>query len=187
VLEVGGGRGEFGSRLVRELDVELVEIDQSEHMVELMRVRGLDARVGDVQALPFPDGAFDVAVANWMLYHVPDLDRGVAELARVLRRDGRLVATTNGAGHLRELFALAGLEPLAGLHSFVAGNGEEVLRQSFARVERHDAPGELLVDYAAAVRYLESVTFGELTVEVEPFEGDVLVHSASTVFVAETA
>ena len=187
VLEVGGGRGEFGARLTRELGVELVEIDQSEHMVELMRVRGLDARVGDVQALPFRDGAFDVAVANWMLYHVPDLHRGVAELARVLQQGGRLVAITNGAGHLRELFALAGLEPLTGLHSFVAENGEEVLRQSFARVERRDAPGEVLVDHAAAARYLESVIVGELTIEVEPFEGDLVVHAASTVFIAETA
>ena len=46
----------------------------------------------DVQALPFADGAFDVAVAAWMLYHVPDLDRALAELARVLRPGGRLVA-----------------------------------------------------------------------------------------------
>jgi SAM-dependent methyltransferase len=185
VLEVGGGRGEFGSRLLRELEVELVEIDQSEHMVDLMRRRGLDALVGDVQSLPFADGAFDVAVANWMLYHVPDLDRGVAELERVLRPGGRLVAITNGAGHLRELFALAGLEPVAGLHSFIAENGEDVLRRSFASVERRDAPGEVLVDHAAAVRYLESVIVGELTVEVEPFDGDLVVHSVSTVFVAE--
>ena len=187
VLEVGGGRGEFGARMVRELGVELVEVDQSEHMVELMRARGLAAQVGDVQELPFAEGEFDVAVANWMLYHVPDLDRGVAELARVLRPGGRLVAITNGAGHLRELFALGGLEPLAGLHSFAAENGEDVLRRSFARVERNDTPGEVLVDHTAAVRYLESLIVCELTVEVEPFQGDLLVHSFSVVFVADKA
>jgi SAM-dependent methyltransferase len=184
VIEVGGGRGDFGARLVRELGVELVEIDQSEHMVSLMRAQGLDARVGDVQALPFGDGEFDVAVANWMLYHVPDLERGIAELARVLRPGGRLVAVTNGAGHLRELFALAGLEPLDAFRSFGAETGEAVLRRSFARVERCDTPGEVLVDHDAAVRYLNSLVIGDLTVAVQPFEGDILVHAVSVVFVA---
>jgi ubiquinone/menaquinone biosynthesis C-methylase UbiE len=43
-----------------------------------------------VQEPPFADGSFDCAVAAWMIDHVPDLDRGLAEPARVLR----LVATT---------------------------------------------------------------------------------------------
>ena len=74
MLEVGGGEGELAERIVQELDVELVGIDQSEAMVAEQRARGISARVGDVQELPFEDGEFDVAVAAWMLYHVPDLD-----------------------------------------------------------------------------------------------------------------
>ena len=60
--------------------------------------------LGDVQELPFPDGTFDAAVAAWMLYHVPDRDRAISELARVLRPGGRLVAITNGRDHLAELW-----------------------------------------------------------------------------------
>src|SRR5262249_26806624 len=71
------------------------------------RARGIDARVGDVQDLPFDEGEFDVAVAAWMLYHVPDLDRGLAELARVLKPEGVLVAVTNSVEHLQELWTLA--------------------------------------------------------------------------------
>ena len=82
VLEVGCGEGELAERVQRELGAEVVALDQSERMVELTRRRGVDARVGDVQDLPFPDECFDVAVAAWMLYHVPDLDRGLGELAR---------------------------------------------------------------------------------------------------------
>ena len=59
------------------------------------QIRG---RVCDVQALPFKDDAFDVVIANHMLYHVPDPDRGVAELARVVHRDGVVLAATNGYG-----------------------------------------------------------------------------------------
>jgi len=66
-----------------------------------------------VQSLPFADESFDTAVAAWMLYHVPDIDRGIAELARVLAPGGRLVAVTNSELHLhelRELIAYPGRE-----------------------------------------------------------------------------
>ena len=64
-------------------------VDQSERMVELARARGVtDAQVGDVQQLPFADASFDTAVAAWMLYHVPDLDRGPRR-ARARARAGR--------------------------------------------------------------------------------------------------
>src|SRR5581483_3465742 len=85
VLEVGCGWGELAEWLARETGAELVATDLSPRMVELARERGLDARIADVCALPFEDGAFDVAVAAWMLYHVPDLGLAVSELARVLR------------------------------------------------------------------------------------------------------
>ncbi len=92
VLEVGCGRGEFAERLA-SYGLEVVAVDQSAHMVELTRERGVDARIADVQDLPFAADAFDVVVANFMLYHVADLHRALGELARVAPR---LVATTNG-------------------------------------------------------------------------------------------
>jgi ubiquinone/menaquinone biosynthesis C-methylase UbiE len=94
VLEIGCGMGELAERMQNELGVELIALDLSPRMVELTRARGVDARLGDVQHLSFDGGVFDVVVAAWMLYHVPDLDLALSEIRRVLRPGGRLVAAT---------------------------------------------------------------------------------------------
>jgi SAM-dependent methyltransferase len=150
VLEVGCGEGELAERLARELGVRLIAVDQSERMVELTRARGIDARVADAESLPFEDGSFDVVVAAWMLYHVADLDRGLAELTRVLRPGGRLVATTNCADHLAELFGLAGIDHWE--LSFSGENAEERLARHFASVERFDADGTVVFSDIETVR-----------------------------------
>ena len=70
--------------------------DGSERLVELTGARGVDARVADAEDLPFADASYDLVAAMWMLYHVPDLDRALAEVRRVLRPGGHLLAVTNG-------------------------------------------------------------------------------------------
>src|SRR4051794_7813453 len=141
VLEVGCGWGELALWIGRETGAEVVAVDLSPRMVELARESGVDARVADVQELPFEDGAFDVAVAAWMLYHVPDLDRAVAELARVLRPRGRLVAATNSRFHLQELRELVGSGPSPLTFSRESGGG--TLGRSFARVTGEALEGGL--------------------------------------------
>ena len=63
LLEVGPGPGELSARIMAELGAEVIALDVSERMVELARARGVDARVGDVQELPFADASFDTVVA----------------------------------------------------------------------------------------------------------------------------
>jgi SAM-dependent methyltransferase len=189
VLEVGCGWGAFAQRTIEELGVELVAIDQSERMVELARERGVDARVGDVQDLPFADGEFDCAVANWMLYHVADLDRGLAELARVLRPGGRLVAATNGLGHLEELWRLVGRDRRSEAIRFFAETGEAPLRRQFARIERRDVEGRVVFrDREAARHYVaSSVAHKHLVDRVPPLDEPLVARTFSSVFVAEKA
>ena len=109
----------------------------------------------DVQQLLAPDDAYDVVVAMWMLYHVPDLDRGLAELRRVLRPGGRLVAVTNGDEHLADLRREAGGGPV--LTTFSSENGEAALRRHFDDVRREDLETRAVFpDRATALAYLES-------------------------------
>jgi SAM-dependent methyltransferase len=184
VLEVGPGPGELSERIQRDLGADVVALDISERMVELTQARGVEAMVGDVQQLPFPDGSFDCAVAAWMLYHVPDIVRGMAELARVLRPGGRLVAVTNGADHWQGLSELVGFERHES--SFSAENGEELLRRWFVHVERRDATGWIdFPDRAAVQAFVDSSI--SLEGDLPHFEGPLRVRRSPYVFVAEKA
>jgi ubiquinone/menaquinone biosynthesis C-methylase UbiE len=160
-------------------------LDISPRMVELSRERGVDARVGDVQELSFADGEFDCVVAAWMLFHVPDLDRGLAEIARVLRPGGRLVATTNASSHLLELRQIAG--NAAWTRPFTRENGAELLRPYFARIERRDADGWVTIDDEETVRAFVASLRSGVPDQLPPFELPLRSRRASSVFVAEKA
>jgi SAM-dependent methyltransferase len=188
VLEVGPGRGELSERIAQELGATVTAVDQSERMVELTAARGVEALVGDVQSLPFAGASFECAVAAWMLYHVPDLDRGLGELARVLVPGGRLVAVTNAERTLPELWSRLG-EPARPTHAFSAENGAGVLERHFATVECRDVDGTVTFpDWAAARDYVAaSITRAHLVDQLEPFDGPLVCTRRVAVFVAETA
>jgi len=186
VLEAGCGMGELAERIGRETAARVQALDISERMVDLTRERGVDVVLGDVQQLPYEDDAFDVVVANWVLYHVPDLARGVGELARVLRPDGLLIATTVGPEHMVELWALIGDAPTSGL-SFDHDNGAAILGERFGKVERREANGTVVFPDREAMRKFVAATttrshladaVPELT---EPFP----TRCAHTMFLAE--
>jgi SAM-dependent methyltransferase len=186
VLEVGAGPGELAARVSAELGAEVRAVDISPRMVELARGRGVVAQVGDVQSLPFGDGEFDCAIAAWMLYHVPDVDRALAELARVLRPGGRLVAVTNGLDHLSELRELVGL-PERTLTAFSGENGAELLLRHFASVEERDTGGTIrFPDRQAVLAYIEaSRTLVQARPDVPEFECPFVVTRRPVIFVAE--
>jgi ubiquinone/menaquinone biosynthesis C-methylase UbiE len=99
VLEVGCGPGTdlFDVAGIVGPSGRLVGVDASEVMIAEARRRAAELRVavtferGDVQALSFRDGTFDVCRAQRLLEHVPDPDRALAEMARVTRPGGRVV------------------------------------------------------------------------------------------------
>jgi ubiquinone/menaquinone biosynthesis C-methylase UbiE len=148
VLEVGCGPAslwrENTERLPAEPDVTLGDLSWG--MVDQARqnmggAKGFRYASVDVQALPFTDGQFDVAIANHMLYHAPDLPQAVGELRRVVKPGGRVLAATNGLRHMQALFDLVhefdtrAAKPEELQSRFCLENAAQVLGQSFERVE----------------------------------------------------
>lgn len=185
VLEVGGGPGELAARIAEELGCEVVMVDISPRMVELARARGVNAEVGDVQSLPYPDASFDCAVAAWMLFHLPDIDAGLAELARVLRPGGRLVATTNSVDHLRELRAIAGAA--AWKRVFTRENGAEIIERHFDVHDRRDADGFVTIEDDHVVRGFVASLDADEQPALPDYELPIRSRRASSVFVATKA
>jgi ubiquinone/menaquinone biosynthesis C-methylase UbiE len=58
----------------------------------------------DAQSIPYDDKTFDAVIANHMLFHVPDRKKTLAEIKRVLKDGGHLIATTVGNGHMQEMY-----------------------------------------------------------------------------------
>jgi SAM-dependent methyltransferase len=115
VLDVGCGPAWFwatiAGTLPERMDLTLLDVSPgmvSEAMGRAGTLRSWTVRgeTADSQSLPFPDASFDTVVAMHMLYHVPDQERAIAEMHRVLRPGGRLVVTTNGLNNMRALYAL---------------------------------------------------------------------------------
>ncbi|MFD7833827.1 class I SAM-dependent methyltransferase [Streptomyces sp. NPDC059761] len=98
ILDAGCGSGALSAAL-RERGAVVTGIDASAGMLALARRRlgdGVALHVVDLSdRLPFADGAFDDVVASLVLHYVEDWGPTLAELRRVLRPGGRLIASVD--------------------------------------------------------------------------------------------
>ena len=162
----------------------MVAFDQSQQMVDLARARGVDARIGTVEAIRSDDGAFDAAVANFMLYHIADVDRALGELARVAPA---LVAATMGYDQLREMWTLVGrdLERRHGL--FMRETGRQLLQGHYADVRMVDLPATVEMSADDMRNYIaNSVAHRHLASRVPDFHGTRTITASTAVFIASS-
>lgn len=95
-LDVACGPGTFALALaprvaeVRGLDLTPVLVEMAGRAAADAGLANVAFETGDAERLPYPDGAFDLAVCGYSLHHMTRPDRALAEMARVVRSGGRV-------------------------------------------------------------------------------------------------
>jgi ubiquinone/menaquinone biosynthesis C-methylase UbiE len=169
VLELGCGTGDMwtGKEEIISRCSRFILSDFSEGMLDKARETlhnqsGIEYCQIDIQDIPFADQTFDVVIANMMLYHVPDLQKGLREVRRVLKTGGTFYCATYGEHGMMEyicsLFADYQVQNSVNDH-FTLQNGEKKLKSVFSDVRRFLYEDSLEVtDVDDMVDYICSLT-----------------------------
>ncbi|HWP67705.1 MAG TPA: class I SAM-dependent methyltransferase [Rectinemataceae bacterium] len=95
--DIGAGTGFISEGLVLR-GLKVIAVDQSEGILAEMKKKfadsdAIDYRLGEAENLPIDDESVDYVFANMLLHHAENPGAAIAEMARILRRGGRLVIT----------------------------------------------------------------------------------------------
>lgn len=177
ILELGCGTGDMWKDNLDMLraGAHLILSDFSAGMLETAKKNiadypQVDYRVIDIQNIPYADESFDMVIANMMLYHVPDLHKGLSEVRRVLKPGGKFYCATYGEHGIMEFVN----ETLRnqGIHgeigkTFTLQNGATSLKQHFRDVQMHTREDGLaitcvedFVDYVLSMSSLTGIVDG---------------------------
>jgi SAM-dependent methyltransferase len=114
VLDAGCGSGLF-AQLAGARGCDVIGLDASEPLLSIARQRnpGVAFHHGDLEALPFPDGHFDIVTGINSFQYAVDQRHALAEARRVVRPGGRVIVATWGVPQQCEAAGfLAALKPL---------------------------------------------------------------------------
>lgn len=161
ILELGSGLGTLWlnnkERIQKDWDITLS--DSFQEMLEKVKenLKELNHTFHfqqiDVQNIPYPDATFDVVIANGLLYLIPDLEKAIKEIARVIKPEGMLIASTSGSKYMKEVEDLIIKADLPvhrnyTKYSFSLDNGKDLLSPYFSKVELFRKGDSLLVTEA---------------------------------------
>jgi len=95
-VDLASGPGTLALRFARHvrwicaLDLTPAILDRARNSAAEQGLRNVAFALGDAQAVPFADGSLDIAVTSYSLHHMSDPGRVIGEMARVVRRGGRV-------------------------------------------------------------------------------------------------
>jgi ubiquinone/menaquinone biosynthesis C-methylase UbiE len=210
ILELGCGPGvlwkECAGRIPAGWTITLSDLsagmlDAAQRNLALLG-RHFDFEQMDAQSIPYHEQTFDAVIANHMLYHVPDRNQALSEIKRVLKEDGRLIATTIGESHMTEIngwIQRASNDRQKGMFSlaFTLENGLTQLQEFFSKVDTDRYPDHLKVTQVEPLlAYLHSAItaadlsedeFGKVRKELSAIlekEGEIYIAKDSGLFTA---
>ena len=104
----------------------------------LQTQKNIEYRKIDIQNIPFEDKSFDIVIANMMLYHVPDIQKGLSEVKRVLKERGTFYCATYGENgmmdYIGSLFKNYEINDHPN-HFFTLQNGKKQLSNFFSEIQ----------------------------------------------------
>lgn len=149
ILELGGGDGKLWQKNQDRIytDWQITISDFSPGMLQEAQHNLHDSnhpfefQIIDAQSIPFADASLDIAIANNMLYHVPNLARVLAEIHRVVKADGYFYSSTisgnsvAGMARLIQMISRSDVTSKVDDVGFTIEQGQEQISQWFSRVE----------------------------------------------------
>jgi ubiquinone/menaquinone biosynthesis C-methylase UbiE len=155
VLELGCGTGDMwkGHEDLMSKCSKIILSDFSEGMLENAKTNigsnaNVEYQIIDIQNIPYDAESFDIVIANMMLYHVPDMARGLSEVRRVLKKHGAFYCATFGEHGIMEFLSHTlnayGVEDTVN-KNFTLQNGKEILEPFFSDVQRLNYEDSLAV------------------------------------------
>lgn len=194
VLELGAGTGKLWVENKDRIPAgwELTISDFSPGMLEdAQRNLGQIGRpftfaIIDAQEIPFDAGSFGAVIANFMLFLVPNREKALGEIQRVLQSGGRFYTSTMGCSHMRELDELVyrfdgSASTPAGMQlSFTLETGLDELSRYFSDVVLRRYSDSLyitqagpLVDYVLSLSTLSQMVVGKVAEFTRFVEGEI--------------
>jgi len=187
ILELGCGTGAMWKGKLSLLDggSHLTLTDFSAGMLEAAKKNiepssFVDLKVVDIQDIPYEDDSFDVVIANMMLYHVPDLQKGLSEVRRVLKPGGAFYCATYGEHGIMEFIndTLKEYQISGSIgKTFTLQNAGGSLGKHFSRVEKLTREDGLaithipdLVDYVLSMSSLSGSESASAELLLQAFE-----------------
>jgi ubiquinone/menaquinone biosynthesis C-methylase UbiE len=172
VLELGCGSGALWSTCPERIPTgwSITVSDFSAGMLDsawrslVTLGRGFKFEQIDAQSISYPDETFDIVIANFMLYHVPDRPKALDEIRRVLKVGGHLVTATSGVNHLKEMdewfrSTMSDMDFSAVANPFTLENGLEQLQPFFSQIEtRRYEDGLRITEIPPLMAYLRSTS-----------------------------
>ncbi len=92
VLDLGCGDGFFAQTVFGHLDTG-IDMDEGEVSRAVKRGTYDKAMVVDATKMPFKNGSFNTVISNCVMEHIPDIEKAISEVHRVLKPGGRLIIT----------------------------------------------------------------------------------------------
>ncbi len=139
VLDVAAGNGNASLAAARR-GADVTATDYVTSLLDRAQARAasegltIDTERADAEALPFPDGSFDVVLSTFGVMFAPNQEQASAELVRACRPGGRIgLANWTPSGFIGQMFKIVGryVPPPAGVRPPVAWGDEDRLRELF--------------------------------------------------------